>query len=357
MNASSLSSIGKRSPLLPVAAVALTAAIFVADTVTKLEIAVPVLYTAVVLMSVRFCSRRGVVAVGAGCVVLTLLSDLLTPQTGANPAGIINTGISVIAIVSTTYLALRIDAVERSVYEARAQLAHVARLTALGELTASLAHEVNQPVAAAVANASASLRWLSADPPNLGEAKAAIERIVTDASRAGSIIGRIRGLAKRAPAKKAPCDVNDIILEITILMASELQKRHAVLRTDLQPDLPRVHADPVQLQQVVLNLLMNALEAMDAVPETKRSLLISTVQDLGGDVSVAVRDSGPGLAEGADVERLFTPFHSTKSNGMGLGLTITRSIVEGHGGRIWAEANASGGAVFHFTLPSAKDGS
>ncbi len=341
----------KPSPLFPAAAIVLAAAIFVADTITNLEIAVPVFYTAVILLSVRFCTRRGVVLVGIGCLALTFLSDIFTPQTSESAAGLINTTISILAIVSTTYLVLKIEAAERSVYEARAQLAHVARLTALGELTASLAHEVNQPITASLANANASLRWLSADPPNLDEAKAAIERIVKDSSRAGTIVGRIRGLARRTPAQKVPCDINEIILEIATLTSSEIDKRHVALRTDLQSDLPKVTADRVQLQQVILNLVMNAVEAMDAVPEAKRSLIIGSAHESAGGITVTVRDTGPGLKDAEDAERIFAAFYSTKSDGMGLGLTITRSIVESHGGRIWVEANTPKGAVFCFTLP------
>lgn len=341
------------SSLLPIAAAVLAAGIFVADTLTRLEIAIPVFYTAIILISVRFCSKRGMVAVGGGCVALTLISDLLTPQTSANAAGIINTAISVLAIASTTYLALKIATVERSVYEARAQLAHVARVTALGELTASLAHEVNQPITAMAANASASLRWLSAKPPDLAEATAAIERIVKDATRAGSIVGRIRGLAKRTPPTLSPCDVNEVILDIATLAASELRKRQVVLRTDLKSGLPKVNADSVQLQQVILNLVMNAIEAMDMVPESKRSLFIGSIGDQSG-ITVTVRDSGPGFRKGADADALFAAFFSTKINGMGLGLTITRSIVEGHGGRIWTEVRDEGGATFCFTLPALR---
>jgi hypothetical protein len=151
----------KHSSLLPLIAIVLAAGIFVADTMTDLEIAVPVFYTAVILLSVRFCTRRAVVLIGLGCIALTLLSDVLTPKAGASPSGIVNTTISILAILSTTYLVLKTEAAERSVYDARAQLTHVARVTTLGELTASLAHEVNQPIAATVANANASLRWLS----------------------------------------------------------------------------------------------------------------------------------------------------------------------------------------------------
>ena len=352
MNASPRLLVVKPRPLLPIAAIVLASAIFVVDTLTDLEIAVPVFYTAVILIAVRFCSRREVIFVGIGCIALTLLSDIFTPQTSTSAAGVINTAISIIAIVSTTYLVLKIEAAERTGYEARMQLAHAARVTALGELTASLAHEVNQPITATVANANASLRWLSASPPNLDEARAAIERIVKDASRAGSIVDRIRALAKRAPAEKVPCDINGLILEIATLTASEIHKRRVVLRTELPSDLPKACADPVQLQQVILNLVMNALEAMEAVPEAKRALFIDSAHHPADNITVTVRDSGSGLEQSADPEKVFTPFFSTKSSGMGLGLAITRSIIENHGGCIWMEENTQNGAVFRFTLPA-----
>ena len=345
----------KPNSLLPLAAIALTAAIFVADTITDLEIAVPVFYTAVILLSVRFCSRRGLVLVGLGCIALTVLSEFLTVESSASKAGIINTIISILAIIATTALVLKIESAERTVYDARAQLAHVARVTALGELTASIAHEVNQPIAATVINGNASLRWLSADPPNLDEARLAIERIVKDANRAAEIVGRVRKLAKRAPAQKVLCDINSIILEITTLTAAELRKHHIALETDLRAGLEPVFADPVQLQQVMLNLVLNAVEAMQDTAEESRSLYIGSAKDGSGGLLVTVRDSGAGL-EPAAVARMFDAFYTTKSGGMGLGLTITRSIIEAHGGRIWAESSNSRGAVFRFTLPHAAGG-
>lgn len=340
----------KPAALLLPTAIVLAAAIFIADTFTDLEIAVPVFYTAVILISARFCERHGIVLVGLGCVGLTLLSDLLTPSTSASPAGVINTVISVLAIVSTVYLVLKMEAAERSIYEARAQLTHAARVMTLGQLTASLAHEINQPVTATVANANASLRWLSANPPNLDEARTAIDRITKDMARAGAIVSRTRDLAKRAPARKTLCDVNQLISEIIKLTVSELEKHNINLRTSFESDLPPVNADAVQLQQVILNLMMNAIEAMDATSEKNRVLSINTRRENDGSIVVTFADSGPGLGV-KNADQIFVPFYSTKTEGMGLGLTITRSIVENHDGRIWAENGLSGGAVFRFTLP------
>ncbi len=340
--------------LFPAAAIVLAAAIFTADTITDLEIAVPVFYTAVILMSVRFCTPRGVILVCLGCIGLALLSDLLTPSSSTSEAGIINTVISVLAMIATTYLVLKIDAAEKSASDARAQLAHAARVMALGELTASIAHEVNQPIAATVINGNASLRWLASDPPDLEEARATIERIVKDATRAGDIVGRVRTLAKRAPAQKVICNINEVIRDVVKLTASEIEKHHIKFQADLRNDLGPVHADPVQLQQVMLNLVLNAIEAMDDTPEPNRSLFISSTNDGSGNIAVTMRDSGKGF-EQTRPEQLFDAFYTTKSGGMGLGLTITRSIVETHGGHIWAEAGDSPGAVFRFTLPTAQN--
>ncbi len=342
-----------RPSLLPLAAIALAITIFVVDTITSLEIAVPVFYTAVVLISVRFCTRRGVVFVGIGCIALTLLSDVLTPGSSASEAGIINTIISVLAIVATTYLVLKIETAERAVFDARAQLAHVARVTALGELTASIAHEVNQPIAATVINGNASLRWLADDPPNLEEARTTIRRIVKDANRAADVVERVRTLAKRAPAQKVPSDINDVIRDIVILTASEIKKHHISLRTNLDRELGLVYADPVLLRQVMLNLVMNAIEAMDDTPEANRLVSISSMKEGSDGVTVTVRDSGKGFGR-TKPEQIFDAFYTTKSTGMGLGLTITRSIVEAHGGRIWAEPSDSRGTMFRYTLPTVK---
>jgi|SRR5580704_7023560 C4-dicarboxylate-specific signal transduction histidine kinase len=341
------------SSLLPVAAIALTAAIFVFDTITDLEIAVPVFYTAVILISVRFCNRRGVVLVGAGCIFLTLLSDFLTPTTSVSESGIINTIISLLAIAATTYLAIKIESAESAVYEAREQLAHIARVTALGELTASIAHEVNQPLAAAVINGNASLRWLSGDPPNLEEAKQAIERIVKDGTRAGEIIARVRDLAKRTQPQKAWFNINGVVRDTVMLTASEIHQNRIALHTDFQDNLPEIFGDRVQVQQVVLNLLLNAVEAVNKTHDGPRELSISSSNEGMATVHVAIRDSGAGLTS-VKLDQLFNAFYTTKAEGMGMGLTISRSIIESHGGRIWATPNEPRGAVFQFTLPLNK---
>jgi C4-dicarboxylate-specific signal transduction histidine kinase len=234
--------------------------------------------------------------------------------------------------------------------EAQAELAHVNRVTTMGQLTASIAHEINQPIAATVANADAGLRWLGAQPPNLEEIRQALANIMKDGDRAGKIIDRIRSLIKRAPPPKDRFDINEPILEVIALTQSELQKNGVSLQVRLADGLPLVQGDRIQLQQVILNLIVNAIEAMSGDGEEARELLISTGKDASNAVLVAVRDSGSGLdLEGVD--RLFDAFYTTKPSGMGMGLSICRSIIESHGGRIWAAANVPQGAVFNFTLP------
>jgi C4-dicarboxylate-specific signal transduction histidine kinase len=238
---------------------------------------------------------------------------------------------------------------ERRYREAQMELAHVNRVTTMGLLTASIAHEVNQPIAAAVTNADAGLRWLAAQPPDLEEVRDAFDHIIKASNQASEVIGRIRALIKKVPARKANLDINETILETIALTRSEMRRHCILLQTELANGLPRIWGDRVQLQQVILNLIMNAIEAMSEVSEGSRALLIGTGVDTPDSVIVAVRDSGPGLKP-ESLDHLFDPFYTTKPTGMGMGLSICRSITEAHGGRLWATANAPRGAVFQFTL-------
>ena len=234
--------------------------------------------------------------------------------------------------------------------EAQRELAHVNRLTTMGQLTASIAHEVNQPIAATVTNAQAALRWLDALPPDLKETRQALARVVNDGIRAGDILDRIRALIKKVPPRTDRLDINDTIIDVVALTRSELSSTGVSLHTQFAQRLPLIHGDRVQLQQVILNLIVNAIEAMSGVSEGARELWISTEKNALNSALVAVRDSGPGL-ERASLEHLFDAFYTTKSSGMGMGLSICRSIIEAHGGRIWAEANVRQGATFQFSLP------
>ena len=243
---------------------------------------------------------------------------------------------------------------ERRYRETQMQLAHANRIATMGLLTASIAHEVNQPIAATVANAGAGLRWLGAEPPNLDEVRHALGCIARDGNRAGAVIGRIRSLIKGAPPRDEPVEINTAIREVIDLTRSEATKTGVSVQTDVAEGLPLVRGDRVELQQVILNLILNAFEAMVEISEGSRELLITTGISESGDVLVAVRDSGPGLGATA-LEHLFEAFHTTKPNGLGLGLSICRSIIEAHGGRLSANANSARGAVFQFTLPAHHD--
>jgi PAS domain S-box-containing protein len=243
---------------------------------------------------------------------------------------------------------------ERRYRETLMELAHANRVTAMGQLTASIAHEVSQPITAVVINAEAALRWLGAQPPDLEEVREVLGLIVGDGTRAGNIIGGIRALIKKVPPQQACLDINEAIREVIALTRGEAAKTGVSVQTDLADGLPLIYGDRVQLQQVILNLIINALEAMSGVAETPRALLISTGQAEPGGVLVAVRDSGPGL-DPASLEHLFNAFYTTKSGGMGMGLAICRSIIEAHEGQLWASANEPRGAVFRFTLPLQQD--
>jgi C4-dicarboxylate-specific signal transduction histidine kinase len=240
---------------------------------------------------------------------------------------------------------------ERRYRETQMALAHANRVTTMGQLTASIAHEVNQPIAAAVTSAHAALRWLGGHPPDLGEAREALDAIIKDGNRAGDVIGRIRALVKNVPPQHDQLDINEAILEVIEVTRSELLGNGVSLQTELAKGLPLIRGDRVQLQQIVLNLIMNAVEAMSDASMGSRDLLISTAEDISNGVLVAVRDSGPGLSP-ESLNRLFDPFYTTKPSGMGMGLSICRSIIEAHGGRVWAAANVPHGASFHFSLPA-----
>ena len=264
---------------------------------------------------------------------------------------------------------------EEALQQAQAELSHLTRVTTLGELTASIAHEINQPLAAMVTNASASLRWLAGDSPNLDETREAIRRIIRDGKRAEEIIGRIRALARKAPPLPDWLDINQTIGEITAMLRGELHRHRVSLQTQLATNLPALWGDRIQLQQVLLNLLMNGIEALSGVSEGPRELMVSSQR--GTEISselaegaaetpasagtaeshvlVTVRDTGPGL-DPQGLERLFEAFYTTKPQGLGMGLAISRSIVQAHGGRLWAKTNAPQGAVFAFVLPVREAG-
>lgn len=239
---------------------------------------------------------------------------------------------------------------EEALRKAQSELAHANRLATLGEMAASIAHEVNQPLGAIVTNGNASLRLISREPPDLGGSREAIDCMIGDAMRASEVIKRIRGLVKKTPTAKWPLNINETIEEVIALSASELAKNQVAVRTELASDAPLVLGDRVQLQQVLLNLILNANEAMSEPGWKHRELLLTSRQTGKHEINVDVRDSGVGI-EPRDRERIFDAFNTSKEGGLGLGLSISRSIIEGHGGRLWTTANKDRGATFHFNLP------
>ena len=243
---------------------------------------------------------------------------------------------------------------QETLHAAQTALAHASRVATLGEISASIAHEVNQPLAAIVANGQACLRFLRRETPDLDNVRSAVEWIVKDGNRAGEVIKRVRGLLKKESAEKIPLDVNDLINEVAALLQRELTAQQVALQLELTPRVPAIFADRIQLQQVIINLVMNGAEAMQPIADRPHGLEIRSYQDETDRVVVAVKDSGVGLpCESAD--RVFDAFFSTKPGGLGMGLSICRSIVEAHGGRLWPSANSGPGTTFQFALPPHRE--
>jgi C4-dicarboxylate-specific signal transduction histidine kinase len=239
---------------------------------------------------------------------------------------------------------------EGALRQAQADLAHISRVTTLGELTASLAHEVKQPIAAAVTDANTCLRWLTRDQPDLEEAREASLRVVKDATRAAEIIDRIRLLFKKGTSQRELVDVNEVIREMIVLLRNQATRYSIFVRTDLAADIPQIMGDRVQLQQVLMNLIVNSIDAMKEVEGT-RNLVIKSQRAENEQVTLSVSDTGVGLPP-RQADQIFNAFFTTKVHGTGMGLRISRSIVESHGGRLWAADNSPRGASFHFTLPT-----
>jgi C4-dicarboxylate-specific signal transduction histidine kinase len=310
------------------------------------------------------------IVAGAASLIVALLMGVLLTRGITVPIKRMTSAMAALAKGDTTVeapgvgrgdeigaMAASVEVFKASIIErqrAQAELAHVNRLTTMGQLTASIAHEVNQPIAASVSNAQAALRWLNRQPPDLDEVREALACIAEDGKRAGEVIAGIRELMRKAPPRKDRVEINGAIREVIELTRSEAVKNGVSVQTELAGGLPLIQGDRVQLQQVMLNLIVNAVEATSGVSEGSRELLISTRKAETGGVRVAVRDTGPGLTPAA-LERLFEPFYTTKPNGLGLGLSICRSIIEAHGGRLWTSANVPRGAVFQFTVPEHPD--
>jgi two-component system sensor kinase FixL len=239
---------------------------------------------------------------------------------------------------------------EEALQKTQAELAHVTRVTTMGELTSAIAHEVSQPLTALVTSSNACLRWLASDPPNLDEARECLQRIIRDSNRSSEVVMRIRSLVRKSSPARTRLDLNEAIRELVAITDAEARRQRVLVRTELAADLPPVRGDRVQLQQVILNLVMNGIEAMKEVTDRPRELLVRSKSHDSGQALVAVQDSGIGLDQ-QSLERVFEAFYTTKAGGMGMGLSISRSIIEAHRGRLWATANDGCGATFQFTLP------
>jgi C4-dicarboxylate-specific signal transduction histidine kinase len=239
---------------------------------------------------------------------------------------------------------------EQALHQAQAELAHLTRVMTMGELTASIAHEMNQPLAALATDASACLRWLAHQAPNLDEARACLHRMIRDSKRAGDIVTRVHSLVKKSPPVKARLDLGDAIQEVLSLVEPEARRHAVLIRTELVAGLP-VRGDRVQLQQVILNLAMNGIQAMKEVAGRPRELWIRAHPHRDDTVLVSIQDTGIGLAP-EDLTRVFEAFYTTKAEGMGMGLSISRSIIEAHGGQVWHSANDDYGVTFQFTVPT-----
>lgn len=328
--------------------------IFIADTLTDYEIAVAVFYVTTVLIASAFLSVRGVLACSIACCALTICSVILNDR-GAYQAGLINCMLSICAISATTYLALQRSSALQAEQTSRSQLVRLSRVSTLGELATSIAHEVKQPLTGIVASASACRNWLSSEPPNVTRAEQAVARIIADAGRACGIVDRVRKLSKRASPEAEWVDAEILVADVVSLCRRELDRHDISIVTEVIDGPAIVFADVVQIQQVLINLILNALEAMAG---TKRSSAMGVTIGIAmqeENAQITIADTGPGI-DGHRLDEIFDPFYSSKEDGIGLGLAISRSIIESHGGRIWAKSDLVSGAKFIFTLPARQIG-
>lgn len=333
-------------------AVLAVVAIFVADTTTHYEVAVSVFYAATLLAIEAYLSKRGLWVCTAGGLGLIVVSFALTAH-GDLRAGLINLVISLCAIVTTAYLIGIMRAARLATQQAQSQLIRMARIHSLEGLTISIAHEINQPLAAIVTSANAGQRWLDQNPPNLPKMHETLARIAADAERASTIIARIRGLTRGEAPHQAAFDINAALEEIVALSKAELAVQDIVVSLQLDAALPAVFADRIQVQQVAANLLLNAIDALRCVAPARRQLHIES--SLSGDrfVQISFTDTADGIASHIK-DHLFDAFWTTKQDGIGVGLSLSRTIIEANGGRIWLdEQQPAQGARFHFLLPTA----
>jgi NO-binding membrane sensor protein with MHYT domain len=337
---------------LAVAIGASTAALWLAFRTTDLgQKVVAAVVMGLAISGMHYTGMRAAIFTTHGAVHDAQMEDRVNASLDQTNLALAIAGITfvILAFASVASLIERRRA-DEALRQAQTELAHVNRVTTMGQLAASISHEIKQPITAVVTNANAGLLWLAAQPPDLDEVRDAFDRVIKAANQAGEVIGRIRAIIKKAPPRKDDLEINEAILEVIALTHGELVKNDVSLQTRLAAGLPLVQGDKVQLQQVILNLIINAVEAMSGVSGRSRELLISTGRDASSGLVVAVQDSGPGLNP-ESLDRLFDPFFTTKPGGMGMGLSICRSIVEAHGGRVWASRTSGPGMTVQFTLP------
>ena len=351
-----LASLGiSRAVLFPIATAALALGIFVADALSPPDCVVSGLYVVVILISGRFCRGSVLRRICFCCVGLTVLAQFLSYRStfgnlSMDLIGSFNAAVGIVAIVLTYYLLQHGQLAEEATRQAQIDLAHVSRVTTMGELTASIAHEINQPITGVVTNAGACLRWLAGDPPRLEEARDAATRIVRDGTRAAEIVSRIRQIFTKGTAQRKLTNLNSLARETIELLSSEISRYAISVRADLADDIPHIMADPVQLQQVMVNLIVNGIDAMKD-QRKKRELILTTWRTKNGGVAMSISDTGRGLPS-ENMERIFETFFTTKSHGSGMGLSISRSIIEAHYGALSAAPNHPHGAIFQFILPN-----
>jgi len=331
-----------------VALAVIMAMIFTADTATHYEVAVAVFYAVVILTAARIVRRRVLLWLAVGSLGLTALSFGLTPH-GDFHAGLVNFAISITAIVMVSWLVIKMETARDAAHTAQAQLLRLTRVQRLEGLTTAIAHEVNQPLAALVTSGHACQRWLGQTPPNLPKAQQALERILDNAARASQIVTRVRSLSRGEPVQAAAFDFNAVVMEVIALSATEMERHGIELALELAEDLPLALADSVQIAQVIGNLVLNAIEAMAATPGKAHLLRMGSM--LKSDkIILTVADSGAGIPA-AIQGHLFDAFWTTKPDGIGVGLSISRTMIEANGGQIWAESAVNGGAVFKISVP------
>jgi signal transduction histidine kinase len=322
----------------------------------KFQLSAPVLYIVVVVI---FAALDGSFAAAAGlAIVAALMLEYFFDQPlfsfrGGDSRNALRLGVWLLTAFVITRLVARTRRHEEDLRHAQADLERATRVTTMGELVASIAHEVNQPLAAVVTNGNAALRWLAADPPNLDEVRQATVRIIADGNRASDVVARIRALLTKKEAQREPLSIDEVIGDVVALTKSTAFRNGTSLQLELSADPALVLADRVQIQQVLLNLILNGMEAMQGVTGRARVLTIQSRSDDGNGVLVAVRDSGAGISN-EHLPHIFDAFYTTKSGGLGMGLAISRSIIEAHSGRIWATSEPFVGSTFQFTLPVAN---